>query len=473
MKTHTKPYVCDHCSADFALRNDLDRHGAQHGRVNTKFYCKWPDCQIKAFSRRDNLLRHMRKVHETINTTDKKDMQSEVQMVYKKSLKEQKISTRSLSLMKAVRTGNISIVMLLLLNGADITQRNDTGQTSLHLAAMNGNLEMMRVLLNNGIDIEAKDKDNKTAFYHAVMSGDEAIVQTLIQHGAGACITERNRNGSTPLHDFSSSGHEHAVRLLLDLLVKRNANLDILDNDKKTALYWAASCGHSAVVAMLLAAGASTVGRPTLSNTSNELRWNYRTALEAAVKGRYEDVVAVLLAAGADPNFSPDFHRMTALQHAVAWRHQALMERLTAAGADVNLLSFGCNTALTMAAGDGYKAAVAHLIAAGGNVNWVETRYSCSRTALQAAVSGHHEAIVEELVAAGADVNLGSGRCPVTPLFLAVQKGDGAMVEKLISAGANLGRTLGSLWFTALQLARKGGHGAIVEKLVAAGADDC
>jgi ankyrin repeat protein len=104
---------------------------------------------------------------------------SEVQAVYEKCLKEQKTSTERLSFMKAVKSGNISIVILLLQNGADIAERNDTGQTSLHIATLNGSLEMMQVLLNGGIDIEAKDNNNMTALYYAARAGNEAILQIL------------------------------------------------------------------------------------------------------------------------------------------------------------------------------------------------------------------------------------------------------------------------------------------------------
>jgi hypothetical protein len=304
-KTHTKPYRCSHCSVGFALRNDLDRHKAKHGgRVDTKFYCKWPDCHFKGASRRDNLLRHIHNAHEGKNVTEQQDMQAEVRAVYEKCLKEQKASTERLSFMKAVQSGNISMVNLLLQNGADIAERNDTGQTSLHVATLNGNLEMIQVLLDAGIDIEAKDNNNMTALYYAARTGNEAILQILIRHGAGASIIERNKDGNTVLHDISSSGNEGIVRLLVDRLVELDADVDTLDNDKRTALYRAATNGHSAVVAILLAAGADSVGRPKPSTTSIERQKHYKTALQAAAKRGHEAVVDLLLAAGSKPTSS-------------------------------------------------------------------------------------------------------------------------------------------------------------------------
>jgi ankyrin repeat protein len=172
--------------------------------------------------------------------------------------------------MKAVQSSNISVVMLLLQNGADIAERNDIVQTSLHIATLNGNLEMVQVLLDKDIDIEAKDNNNMTSLYYTVRSGNEAILQILLKYSAGTSITERNKVGNTMLHEICSSGNEGIVQLLVDRLVELDGDVDILDNDQTTALYRAATNGHSAVVATMLAAGADSIGRPIPSSTSNE-----------------------------------------------------------------------------------------------------------------------------------------------------------------------------------------------------------
>jgi len=249
-------------------------------------------------------LKHIHNAHEGKNITEQQDVQGEVQAVYEKCLKEQKASTERLSFMKAVQSGNISIVMKLLQNGADIAERNDTGQTSLHIATLNENLEMIQVLLNAGVDVDARDDNNTTALYHAAMTGNEAIFLTLMGHSASASIIERNKNGSTLLHDISSSGHEGIVRLLVDRLVNLNVDVDTLDNYQRTALYLAATNGHSAVVARLLAAGADSAGRSKPSSTSIDSRNQYGTALRAAIKRGHEAVVDVFLVAGCKPKSS-------------------------------------------------------------------------------------------------------------------------------------------------------------------------
>ena len=75
--THTLPHKCPHtnCKHAFAMRKDLDRHLATRKHRNApgsgkppKYYtCEVEGCKyhLEGFSRRDNLLRHTRKVHRS------------------------------------------------------------------------------------------------------------------------------------------------------------------------------------------------------------------------------------------------------------------------------------------------------------------------------------------------------------------------------------------------------------------------
>jgi ankyrin repeat protein len=365
------------------------------------------------------------------NITEQEDMHAEVRIVYEKGLKEQKTLTERLGLMKAVQSGNISMVMLLLQNGVDIGEINDRGQTSLHIATLNGDLEMTQLLLDMGMDIEAKDNNNMTAFYHAARTGNEAISQILLQQNASPSIMERNMDGNTVLHEASSSDNEEIVRLLVDRLVELDANVDTLDNDQRTALYRAASNGHSAVVAILLAAGADSFGGPESSISAHQRKKYHTSALRAAIRRDHEAVIHVLLAAGSKPT-SLD------LYWAIDRGHENIVEKLVAAGADVNT-----------APRDYFK-----------------------KTPLGAAIRKGNEKIVEMLIAAGADVNAAlSGPVKRTPLQEAILRGHEKIVEMLVAAGANINATTSSVSWTALQIAIANGYGAIVEKLLAAGAN--
>lgn len=67
---------------------------------------------------------------------------------------------RMLEFPESRTSGNISTVVLLLRNGADIGEKNERGQTSLHISALNGDLEMTRALLET--DTMSKKKITAT-----------------------------------------------------------------------------------------------------------------------------------------------------------------------------------------------------------------------------------------------------------------------------------------------------------------------
>jgi hypothetical protein len=92
---------------------------------------------LKGFSRRDNLLKHMRNVHEQRHAADQQDIRREVQEIYENCLKEQKASTECLSFIKAVQSSNIAIIKLLLENRAEVGERSDIGQISLYITTLN------------------------------------------------------------------------------------------------------------------------------------------------------------------------------------------------------------------------------------------------------------------------------------------------------------------------------------------------
>jgi ankyrin repeat protein len=125
-------------------------------------------------------------------------------------------------------------------------------KTPLIRAAQNECAEVVRLLLDRGAELEARDSGGDTALFRAASSGHEEIVDILLSRGAD--VRTRDTYGATPLQEASSEGHLGVVRLLVQRL--RGQGLDDVDQEERTALWWACQCGHTEVARVLLLAGA-------------------------------------------------------------------------------------------------------------------------------------------------------------------------------------------------------------------------
>ncbi|PNH04094.1 Ankyrin repeat domain-containing protein 29 [Tetrabaena socialis] len=135
--------------------------------------------------------------------------------------------------------------------------------------------------------------------------------------------------------------------------------------DGRTALHHASEGGHTAVVEVLVRAGA---------DVNSKIRGLGMTALHVAsntsnTEGAVE-VVKVLLKAGADVNAAaPD--GKTALYYASTWGHVELIEALLKAGADVDAATRDGETALHYASARGHVESVEALLKAGADMRIV------------------------------------------------------------------------------------------------------
>jgi len=146
------------------------------------------------------------------------------------------------------------------------------------------------------------------------------------------------RASSTDVADAAKAKDAAAVKALL----KSGADVNGAQGDGMTALHWAAANGDTAMVQMLLSAGA---------NIRATTRLGAITALHMASQSGHAQVVAALIAAGADTNAATTTGA-TSLMLAARAGSTETVTKLIETGADVNAKEKGFGqTALMVAAG--------------------------------------------------------------------------------------------------------------------------
>jgi len=217
------------------------------------------------------------------------------------------------SLVEAVRDNHMDAVQQQLRAGADLNATLHDGSTALLWATYQDNAPLVAILLEAGADPALGNSYGITPLYQAAHNGSAAIVGLLLDAGLDA--NTRLREGETPLMVAALSGSLETVELLLSHAADVNAREHWRG---QTALMWATSANHTAVVARLLEAGADANAVSTevdyrdLPPKRGSVgmifpRGGFSALLFAARDGALESA-RVLLEHGADPNLlDPDF----------------------------------------------------------------------------------------------------------------------------------------------------------------------
>jgi ankyrin repeat protein len=246
------------------------------------------------------------------------------------------------------------------------------------------------------------------------------------------------------------------LRQTLNLLSRREDDIDAKDGDGLTPLSWAAEGGHEGIVKMLLATG----------KVNADSKDDYgRKPLALAMQGRHEGIVKMLLATGKVNADSKNDYGRTPLSWAAEGGHEGIVKMLLATGkVDVDSKDKDGRTPLSYAASNGKEATVKQLLET-GKVD-VDSKDKDGRTPLTYVASNGKEATVKQLLETGkvdVDSKDNYGR---TPLSYAASSGKEATVKQLLETGKvdvdskdNYGRT--PLSYTA-----QGGHESIAVLLV-------
>ena len=140
---------------------------------------------------------------------------NEVKRVFQPENINMRDNEQDTALLKASQNCDAThVVSFLLVNGANVDDRDMIDQTPLIVASQHGCKAIVELLLKAGSNIKHKNQQGETALLSAAQEGHIEVVKVLI--AAGADANEPNTDGETPLQLVRKLRHK---KELVDLLV--------------------------------------------------------------------------------------------------------------------------------------------------------------------------------------------------------------------------------------------------------------
>ncbi|CAG2159659.1 unnamed protein product [Oppiella nova] len=361
----------------------------------------------------------------------------------------------------AVKSGNISIVELLIEFEADVNCVCDieSGLTPLMVAVSSNSVEMCELLLDNDADVDACDTLSRPPLVHAILDhSSPQIIELLLFWGAHTDYIDANGSSLLCLASNEANGCVESVRLLLSV------GCDELhkDNNGRTALHMAAAVGNTDILEALLDIGGETLllsrdndgklalhdcaiggyvdaARLLVSDQSvNVLSHDGKSALRLSALNLYLDLMTLLVENNADINYVDADGRTTVYCVASSAANDLkvvnTLQHLVKLGADLEMKDLEGRSPLHVSAWQGITHVVKTLIDCGADINAVDNE---GRTALHMCAWNGHLEVVRLMIEAGADLNHVSTTQGATPLLIAAQQAHIETCSLLLNAGSD------------------------------------
>jgi len=130
-----------------------------------------------------------------------------------------------------------------LLKYCDINKKDAKGQNILFYAIERGDKTTVENLIDMGVDINSENNEGLSIIDCAIKKAYTDIVRILLKKD-NLLLNKRNSKGKTILINIISSNINNSYKKeFVDLLIKRGVNINLIDYDGKTALYYANN-GH-------------------------------------------------------------------------------------------------------------------------------------------------------------------------------------------------------------------------------------
>ncbi|OQR81985.1 hypothetical protein THRCLA_11235 [Thraustotheca clavata] len=343
----------------------------------------------------------------------------------------------------AAQEGHTEVVRYLVPLLNDVDRRNCYGDTALYMATQNQHIEVVKCLSSKA-NVNLSMEDGSTSLSRACLDGNVDIVDILIQNGAD--VNMPSFDGNRPLVIAAEKGHYTVVKRLLAEVDKINVNVQ--NQEGKTALYQASCFGHFEICKALLRAKADV----TISTSKGVV------PIVIAIVVQNIDIIQLLL---PHIQINAPLLGSTLLHMAIQRRSRAIVDILINHGADVNALAEDGRSPLVLAAHMGCLDIVQALLL---KVSDVDAPFQGGYTALSVAVEQGHLPVVQTLISRKANV-LQTTQIGLTLLHLSCFSGWCDIATYLLSLGADVNK-VDKVGGRSITYAVSNGHAQVVQILM-------